>query len=64
MNDFKTFTKLHKNIDDYAKIIVASGFEKLPKVQSSAQSGHTAVVARGLSVCLNKRLWGRVSIDT
>ena len=29
--------KLHKNVGDLGKLIVATGFEKLPKVQS----GHT-----------------------
>ena len=33
--------KLPKNVGDFDKIIVATGFEKLPKVQKIAQSGHT-----------------------
>ena len=33
--------KLTKNVDDLDKIIVAASFEKLPKVQLIAQSGHT-----------------------
>ena len=33
--------KLPKNVGDLGKIIVAKGFEKLPKVQKIAQSGHT-----------------------
>ena len=33
--------KLHKNVRDLGKLIVAKGFEKLPKVQKIAQSGHT-----------------------
>ena len=33
--------KLPKNVGDLGKIIVAIGFEKFPKVQSIAQSGHT-----------------------
>ena len=33
MNDFGTFTKLPKNVGDLGKLIVAKGFEKLPKVQ-------------------------------
>ena len=36
MNDFGTFTK-----GDLGKIIVATCFEWLPKVQKIAQSGHT-----------------------
>ena len=34
--------KLPNNVDDLGKIIVAIGFEWLPKVQKIAQSGHTA----------------------
>ena len=41
MNDFDTFTKLHSNVGNLGKIIVATGFEWLPKVQKIAQSGHT-----------------------
>ena len=37
MKDFETLTKLSKN---WGKIIVATGIEKLPKVQINAQSGH------------------------
>ena len=33
--------KLPNNVDDLGLIIVATGFEKLPKVQKIAQSGHT-----------------------
>ena len=33
--------KLPKNVRDLGKLIVAKGFEKLPKVQYIAQSGHT-----------------------
>jgi len=33
---------LANNLGDLGKIIVATGIEKLPKVQYSAQSGHTA----------------------
>ena len=33
--------KLPKNVGDFGKLIVATGFEKLPKVQKIAQSGHT-----------------------
>ena len=35
------FQKLPKNVGDLGKIIVANGFEKLPKVQLIAQSGHS-----------------------
>ena len=33
--------KLPNNIGDLGKIIVATGFEWLPKVQKITQSGHT-----------------------
>ena len=33
--------KLPKNVGDFGKLIVATGFEWLPKVQKIAQSGHT-----------------------
>ena len=33
MKDFDTFKKFPKNVAKFGKIIVAIGFEKLPKVQ-------------------------------
>ena len=33
MEDFDNFKKLPKNVGNLKKIIVATGFEKLPKVQ-------------------------------
>ena len=33
--------KLPKNVGELGKLIVAKGFEKMPKVQKIAQSGHT-----------------------
>ena len=36
------FQKLPKNAGDLGKIVVAKGFENLPKFQYIAQSGHTA----------------------
>ena len=36
--------KLLKNVGNSGKIIVAVGFEKLPKVQLITQSGHTALL--------------------
>ena len=33
--------KLSENVGDLGKVIVAKCFEKLPKVQYIAQSGHT-----------------------
>ena len=33
MKDFDTYTKIIKNVGDLGKIILATGFEKLPKVQ-------------------------------
>ena len=41
MNDFDTFTKMPNNVGDLGKIIVATSFEWLPKVQKIAKSGHT-----------------------
>ena len=35
--------KLNNNLVDLGKIIVAPGFEWLPKVQKITQSGHTAL---------------------
>ena len=35
--------KLPNNVSDLVKIIVATGFECLPKKQKIAQSGHTAI---------------------
>ena len=34
--------KLPNNVGNLGKLIVATGFEKLPKVQKIAQSGYTA----------------------
>ena len=36
--------KLPKNVGDLGKLIVAKGFEWLPKVQKIAQSGHIATL--------------------
>ena len=36
--------KLPKNGEDWGKLIVAKGFERLPKVQNIAQTGHTESV--------------------
>ena len=33
MKDFDTFTKIAKNVGNLGKIIFATNFEKLPKVQ-------------------------------
>ena len=46
---------------DLGKIIVAAGFEKLPKVQQIAQSGHTdhqkhCQVHRYVPMCCTKRM--------
>ena len=41
MKDFDTFTKRAQNVGDLGKKIDATGFEKLPKEQKIAQSGHT-----------------------
>ena len=39
--DFDTFTKIANNVCDLGKIIASNGFERSPKVQKIAQSGHT-----------------------
>ena len=42
MKDFwQVYKKMSKNVGDLGKIIVATGFEKLPKKQKITQSGHT-----------------------
>ena len=41
MNDFDTFKKLPKNVEDMGKLFVAKGLKKLPKVKQIAQSGNT-----------------------
>ena len=41
LKNLKYLQKLPKNMGDLGKIIAAKGFEKLPKVQSITQSGHT-----------------------
>ena len=33
MKNYDSFTKISKNVGDLGKIILATGFEKLPKVQ-------------------------------
>ena len=41
LEKLKIFTSLQKLPENVGKIIVAKGFEKLPKVQKIAQCGHT-----------------------
>ena len=41
MNDFAPLQKLPKNVGELGKLIVATSFEWLPKVQKIARSGHT-----------------------
>ena len=43
MKDFDNFTKIDQNVGNLGKIIDATCFEKLPKVQYIAQSGHTVI---------------------
>ena len=45
MKVFEAFTKIAKNVGNLGKIIIATGFKKLPKVQEIAQSGHTSLLA-------------------
>ena len=42
--------KLPNNVGDLCKIIVATGFEWLPKVQLIAKSGHTVILPTALSL--------------
>ena len=41
MNSLEKLQKLPNNVRDLGKIIVATSFEWLPKVQKIAKSGHT-----------------------
>ena len=43
--------KLANNVGNLGKIIVATGFEWLPKVQKIAQSGHTAYNYHYINLC-------------
>jgi len=43
--------KLANNVDNLDKIIVAKGFEWLPKVQKITQSGHTGANKKPLMLC-------------
>ena len=43
MKDFDNFTKIDQNVGNLGKTIDATCFEKLPKVQYIAQSGHTVI---------------------
>ena len=42
--------KLANNVGDLGKIIVATSFDWLPKVQKIAKSGHTEGELKGLSL--------------
>ena len=44
--------KLPNNVGNLIKIIVATGFEWLPKVQKIAQSGHTGAKSCGFQAML------------
>ena len=48
----RTLQKLPKTVRDLGKLIVAKGFEKSPKVQKIAHSGHTGTSP----VALNGRI--------
>ena len=48
--------KLLYNVGDLGKIIVATSFEWLPKVQKITQSGHTALTRRGRKMGTNLQL--------
>ena len=42
LNILTPLQELSKNVGDWGKLIVATGLEKLPKIQEIDQSGHTA----------------------
>ena len=44
--DLAPLQKLPSNVGDLGKIIVATGFKWLPKVQKIAHSGHTAYLLK------------------
>ena len=44
MKDFETFTKIAYKHGNLGKIIITTGFEKLPKGQYITQSGHTDLI--------------------
>ena len=51
MNNLAPLRKFTNNVGNLGKIIVATGFEWLPKVQKIVQSGHTGnefVLTRGV----------------
>ena len=48
----KPLQKLPKNVGDLAKLIVAKGFKKLPKVRKIAKSGHTERIVHIMETCL------------
>ena len=55
-----TLQKLPKNVSNLGKIIVATGFEKLTKVQLIAQSGHTGhqpASQRAIFIFQQRRRW-------
>ena len=58
LNILTPLQKLPKNVGDLGKLIVAKGFEKLPKFQWIVQSGHTACNIQ-LTEC--KYRWYRVN---
>ena len=49
MNNLAPLRKFTNNVGSLGKIIVATGFEWLPKVQKIAHSGHTAPVHPALA---------------
>ena len=54
-----TLQKLPYNVGNLGKIIVATGFEWLPKVQNIAQSGHTDHLLR---IILHKWMSDRMNV--
>jgi len=54
---FEPLQKLHKNVEDLGKLIVANGHKKLPKVQKIAQSGHTGCILANVNIFCNSCLF-------
>ena len=57
--------KLPKNVGDLGKLIVAKVFEKLPKVQYTAQSGHSGSELVSISIYFTQfQLFTKLSLNT
>ena len=54
--------KLPSNVGNLGKIIVATGFEWLLKVQKIAQSGHTGSITKRLQKVIRGKHFGPLAI--